>query len=197
MNDPVDVLIIGAGASGAAVAWSLADTKMHILCLEQGGWMNPATYPSTGRDWEARAYGDFSPSPNIRARPEDYPINDGNSPIKVVNFNGVGGGTVMYTAHWPRLHPSDFRVKSLDGVADDWPVDYETLAPFFAENDRMMGISGLAGAPGRPPRRHAGKSDEPPRLALVALRHDGRDGGLRGARSLHQSRPLHPRLRAG
>ena len=33
MNDPVDVLIIGAGASGAAVAWSLADTKMHILCF--------------------------------------------------------------------------------------------------------------------------------------------------------------------
>ncbi|MGY4319833.1 choline dehydrogenase-like flavoprotein [Bradyrhizobium sp. JR3.5] len=52
-NDPVDVLIIGAGASGAAVAWSLADTKMHILCLDQGGWMNPAEYPSTGRDWEA------------------------------------------------------------------------------------------------------------------------------------------------
>ena len=68
MNDPVDVLIIGAGASGAAVAWSLADTKMHILCLEQGGWMNPATYPSTGRDWEARFFGDYSPSPNIRAR---------------------------------------------------------------------------------------------------------------------------------
>jgi choline dehydrogenase-like flavoprotein len=94
---------------------------MHILCLEQGGWMNPATYPSTGRDWEARAFGDYSPSPNIRARPEDYPINDDASPIKVVNFNGVGGGTVMYTAHFPRLHPSDFGVHSLDGVADDWP----------------------------------------------------------------------------
>jgi cation diffusion facilitator CzcD-associated flavoprotein CzcO len=61
MNDPVDVLIIGAGASGAAAAWSLADTKMHI-CLEQG-WMNPATYPSTGRDWEPRFFGDYSPSP--------------------------------------------------------------------------------------------------------------------------------------
>ena len=152
MNDPVDVLIIGAGASGAAVAWSLADTKMHILCLEQGGWMNPATYPSTGRDWEARAFGDYSPSPNIRARPEDYPINDDNSPIKVVNFNGVGGGTVMYTAHFPRLHPSDFRVRSLDGVAEDWPIDYDTLVPFFEENDRMMGVSGLAGDPGVPPR---------------------------------------------
>src|SRR5215218_7380808 len=152
MNDPVDVLIIGAGASGAAVAWSLAETKMHILCLEQGGWMNPAAYPSTGRDWEARFFGDFSPSPNIRARPEDYPINDDNSPIKIVNFNGVGGGTVMYTAHFPRLHPSDFRVRMLDGVAEDWPIDYDTLIPFFEQNDRMMGVSGLAGDPGVPPR---------------------------------------------
>src|SRR4030095_14607183 len=99
-HDPVDVLIIGAGASGAAVAWSLADTKMHILCLDQGGWMNPSEYPSTGRDWEAKFYGDWSTSPNVRGRPEDYPINDVNSPIKVVNFNGVGGSTVMYTAHW-------------------------------------------------------------------------------------------------
>ncbi len=54
----------------------------------------------------------------------------------------------MYTAHFPRLHPSDFRVRTLDGVADDWPIDYDTLAPFFAENDRMMGVSGLAGDPG-------------------------------------------------
>ena len=55
MNEPVDVLIIGSGASGAAVAWSLADTKMRILCLEQGDWMKPTDYPSNGRDWEARA----------------------------------------------------------------------------------------------------------------------------------------------
>ena len=150
-NDIADVLIIGAGASGAAMAWSLADTKMRIVCLEQGGWMKPGDYPSTGRDWEARAMGDYSPSPNRRARPEDYPINDDASPIKVVNFNGVGGGTVMYTAHWPRLHPSDFRTKSLDGVGEDWPVSYDQLAPFYALNDRMMGVSGLEGDPAYPP----------------------------------------------
>ena len=45
MNETVDVLIIGSGASGAAVAWSLAETRMHILCLEQGDWMKPADYP--------------------------------------------------------------------------------------------------------------------------------------------------------
>ena len=152
-NDMVDVLIIGSGASGAAVAWSLAETKMRILCLEQGDWMKQSDFPSNGRDWEARRYGDFDISPNRRARDTDYPVNDDNSVMKVANFNAVGGGTVMYTAHYPRMHPSDFRVKSLDGIADDWPVDYATLEPFLAENDRMTGVAGLAGDPAYPPHQ--------------------------------------------
>ena len=57
--ETVDVLIIGSGASGAAVAWSLADTKMKIVCLEQGDWQNPADYPSSGRDWEARQFNEI------------------------------------------------------------------------------------------------------------------------------------------
>ena len=150
MRDKVDVLIIGSGASGAAVAWSLAETRMKILCLEQGDWMKQSDYPTNRRDYEARVFSDYATSPNIRQRPSDYPINDDNSPIKVVNFNAVGGSTVMYTAHYPRLHPSDFRVRTLDDVADDWPIDYSTLEPFFAENDRMTGVSGLAGDPAYP-----------------------------------------------
>ena len=111
-DDIVDVLIIGAGASGAAVAWSLADTKMRILCLEQGDWQNPTDYPSNGRDWEARQFNDMATSPNRRQLWSDYPVNDDNSPIKVLNFNAVGGSTILYAAHYPRLHPSDFKVKS-------------------------------------------------------------------------------------
>ena len=152
MTDAVDVLIVGAGASGAAVAWSLAETRMRIVCLEQGDWMNPAEYPSAGRDWEARAYSDMSISPNRRKRETDYPVNDANSPISVANFNAVGGSTILYAGHFPRFHPSDFRVKTLDGVADDWPIDYQTLEPYYAENDRMMGVSGLAGDPAYPPK---------------------------------------------
>ncbi|MEL0090861.1 MAG: GMC family oxidoreductase [Rhodospirillales bacterium] len=150
-DEIVDVLIIGSGASGAAVAWSLADTRMRILCLEQGDWVQPSDFPTNGRDWEARRYSDFAISPNRRQRATDYPVNDESSLMKVANFNGVGGGTVLYTAHFPRMHPSDFRVRTLDGVADDWPIDYWTLEPFFAENDRMMGVAGLAGDPAYPP----------------------------------------------
>ena len=31
-------------------------------------------------------------------------------------------GTILFTAHYPRLHPPDFRVRTLDGIADDWPI---------------------------------------------------------------------------
>jgi choline dehydrogenase-like flavoprotein len=149
-KEPVDVLIVGAGASGAALAWSLAETRMNILCLEQGEWMDPARYPGMRLDWEASQLGDFALSPNTRGRREDYPINDGGSPIAVSNFNAVGGSTILYAAHFPRFHPSDFRVRSLDGVADDWPISYERLAPYYDLNARMTGVSGLAGDPAYP-----------------------------------------------
>jgi len=147
---PVDVLIIGAGASGAAIAWSLAETRMNILCLEQGDWVKSTDYPGIGGDWETRQFGDFALSPNGRGRPEDYPVNDDESPIQASMFNAVGGSTILYAGHFPRFHPSDFRVRSLDGVADDWPLDYQRLAPYYAENERMMGVSGLAGDPAYP-----------------------------------------------
>ncbi|MYE83187.1 MAG: NAD(P)-binding protein, partial [Gammaproteobacteria bacterium] len=74
-NDPVDVLIIGAGASGAAVAWSLAETRMHIVCMEQGDWTKPSEYPTNFVDWEQRITGPDHIDPNVRGRETDYPIN--------------------------------------------------------------------------------------------------------------------------
>jgi choline dehydrogenase-like flavoprotein len=59
---------------------------------------------------------------------------------------------VLYAGHFPRFHPSDFRTRSLDGVGDDWPIDYAMLEPYYAENDRMTGVSGLEGDPAYPPK---------------------------------------------
>ncbi len=67
-NDIVNVLIIGSGASGAAVAWSLAETRMRILCHEQGDWMKQSDFPTSGRNWEARRFTDFAINPNHRGR---------------------------------------------------------------------------------------------------------------------------------
>ena len=72
-RDATDVLIIGAGASGAAVAWSLARAGIGVTCLEQGGWLDPTDYPHELPDWEMHRQTDFSNDPNVRGRPEDYP----------------------------------------------------------------------------------------------------------------------------
>ncbi len=149
-DEPVGVLVIGAGASGAAFAWSIADTGMSVLCLDQGPWMRQQDYPSNGLDWEARLLGEFSASPNVRGLPADYPVNEQESDISPLMFNAVGGSTIIWGAHFPRLTPSDFRTKSEDGVGADWPIDYQTLEPYFALNDRMMGVSGLSGDPAYP-----------------------------------------------
>jgi choline dehydrogenase-like flavoprotein len=151
--EDVDILIIGAGASGAAAAWSLSETNLRIMCIEQGDRMEASDYPSTKRNWEVLQQQGYNVSPNVRKLAADYPINDKDSPIAIANFNGVGGGTILYSAHFPRFHPSDFKVRSLDGVADDWPVDYAQLEPFFSENDRMMGVSGLIGDTAYPPMK--------------------------------------------
>ena len=147
----VDILIIGAGASGAAAAWSLSKTNYSILCLEQGNRIESSDYPSTKRNWEILKQHEYHVSPNVRKLASDYPINDKDSPITISNFNAVGGGTILYSGHFPRLHPSDFRVKTLDGIADDWPIDYAQLEPFFSENQKMMGVSGISDDTAYPP----------------------------------------------
>ncbi|WP_298812870.1 GMC family oxidoreductase [uncultured Roseibium sp.] len=149
-NDPVDVLIIGAGASGAAIAWSLLETRMRILCLEQGDHLQDKDFPSRREDYELARYGAFSCDPNVRKLKQDYPINSQDSCITPVNWNGVGGSTINFLGHWPRMKPSDFRTRTLDGVAEDWPVDYATLEPFYNLNDENTGVSGLSGNPGYP-----------------------------------------------
>jgi choline dehydrogenase-like flavoprotein len=152
MTDRADVLVIGAGASGAAAAWVLARAGRRVTILEQGDWIDPAAYPQHRTDWERFRQTIFNRDPNVRQLPEDYPVDVTETPIDPLMFNAVGGSTIHWTGHFPRFRPSDFRVKSLDGVADDWPVDYAELEPYYDRNDAFIGVTGLAGDPSNPPR---------------------------------------------
>ena len=146
MDAVADIIIVGSGASGAAAAWSLSHLNAaKIVCFEQGGHTLPETYPSAAIDWELRRNDDFNVSPNVRKLAADYPIDDSNSPIAIANYNAVGGGTILYSGHFPRFHPSDFKTKSLDGSGNDWPISYAELEPYFELNESMMGVAGLVG----------------------------------------------------
>ncbi|MFI5019233.1 MAG: NAD(P)-binding protein, partial [Dongiales bacterium] len=150
--DPVDVAVVGAGFAAAAFAARLAQQApgLRILCLERGGWVDPAAMPAATRRWQRAALGAWASSPNLRLQAggnpfsADYPIDDSASALKPLMWNGVGGSTVNWAAHFPRLHPSDFRTRSLDGVGEDWPFGYDALEPYYDLNDQAMGVSGLA-----------------------------------------------------
>ncbi len=155
MNEAeIDVLVIGSGAAGGALSWRLTAKGAKVVCLEQGGWIDPSSLASGKPNYESHLFrGDFNFDPNVRQLPEDYPIEkQGSYPFTVNMLNAVGGTTVHWQGHFPRFHHSDFKVRSLDGVADDWPISYHDLEPYYDLNDQMIGVSGLNGDPANPPR---------------------------------------------
>lgn len=55
----------------------------------------------------------------------------------------IGGGTTM---HWlgttPRMLPNDFIMKDKYGVGMDWPINYDTLRPYYEMAENEIGVSG-------------------------------------------------------
>ena len=41
----LDIIIVGAGAAGAAAAWRLAAGGLKVACLERGDWQKDGTNP--------------------------------------------------------------------------------------------------------------------------------------------------------
>ncbi|MFO1060518.1 MAG: GMC family oxidoreductase [Dongiaceae bacterium] len=188
-----DVLVIGSGASGALASLVLGQAGLKVVCLEQGDWPDPAAYPHHRPDWEWQRQRRWHPNGNIRRDAADYPVETATS--NVLMWNAVGGSTAIYTAIWPRYRPSDFRKGTEHGLAPDWPIAYEDLAPWYDEVDRVVGTSGLAGdlaLPARPDfptpplplrpvgRRLAGAFDRlgwhwwPMPAAVISEDYDGR-----------------------
>ncbi|MGF0313350.1 GMC family oxidoreductase [Rhodococcus sp. IEGM1428] len=165
LDADVDVVVVGAGPSGAIVTHRLAAAGYNVVCLEQGDWVNPGDYPGNSPEWELLIQQKWAHDPSLRGLPADYPTNADESDMSPVMFNGVGGSTIMFGGQWMRLLPSDFRVRSLDGVADDWPIDYRELAPYYSIVDQHIGVSGLEGDPAYP----EGLDYPLPPLPLAAL----------------------------
>ncbi len=171
-GDRADVLVIGAGASGAVVARRLAAAGFRVVCLEQGDWCNPSDFPGDKPEFELLIERRWSPDPNVRALPADYPCENSGTDVAPVMFNAVGGSTIHFGAQWSRMRPSDFRTRTREGVADDWPLSYAELRPFYERMERWLGVSGLAGDPLYPP----GPAPPLPPLPIGAIGRKAAEG---------------------
>ena len=139
-NEKVDVVIVGAGASGSVYASVLAKAGKKVVLLE------------SGPDWQLT---DLISSEiwGRRVKPAGAPILlEGKNPMAYTAQGGwgVGGASLHYYANFPRLLPTDFRMKSEHGRGHDWPIAYEDVAPFY---DRWRARSACQVTPRR---RNAG-----------------------------------------
>ena len=166
-SDIADVLIVGGGTSGGVAARHLAERGLKVVVLEQGYWPNEDEFPGGKPEYELLVGKPWAGDPNLRGRPQDYPINTSECDIPLYMYNAVGGTSVIFAACWSRAMPSDFRVRSFDGVADDWPISYEDLLPHYEANDIGFGVSGLGGNPAYPP-------GAPPPLPPLPIHKAGR-----------------------
>jgi choline dehydrogenase-like flavoprotein len=111
-NEKVDVIIVGAGASGSVYAAVLAKAGKKVVILEQGP------------DWQLSDLisSDFW---GRRIKPAGGPFSlEGKNPVSYGYQGGwgVGGAALHYFANFPRLLPNDFKIKSEHNRALDWPI---------------------------------------------------------------------------
>lgn len=134
MNEPVDVIVVGTGATGSAMAAYLAEGGKQVLMLEAGPQRLPNQMISSSL---------FARRLKWTGAPV---LEEGKNPISHV-FNtgyGVGGSAAHHYAVWPRMHAEDFEMFKRYGRGKDWPLTYSELAPFYDQVQREVGISGDA-----------------------------------------------------
>ena len=125
----------------------LAEGGLNVVCLEQGGWVEPKDHPHYSPDWQWQRRSRWSADVNVRkGNADDFPVHSNSS--QVLMWNGVGGSTNVYGALWPRYRPSDFRKGTEHGLQPDWPIAYEDVAPYYEKADALIGVSRAGGRPG-------------------------------------------------
>lgn len=160
-----DVVIVGAGAGGAAAAWALASQGVPVLVLEAGPHFDPATdYRLHRPDWElhgfpasisrAPVHHAFAPLQELQPRWDALRswnavsgrLNPGPTrlPFAYHHVRGVGGSTLHFTGEAHRLHPQAMRMHSRFGVAADWPLGYADLEPYYEQAEALVGVAGPA-----------------------------------------------------
>jgi choline dehydrogenase-like flavoprotein len=160
-----DVVIVGAGAGGAALAQRLAERGLSLCMLERGPSFVPPAEPALPPFDRYAVSPDELPNLNARRQEEMF----------ILEGRGVGGTTVLFSANLLRFAPDDFRRRTLMGeVAGasvaDWPLTYDDLEPYYTELERDIGVAGDATANPFEPRRSAPYPAPPMTLDRVGRR---------------------------
>ncbi|MES3034414.1 MAG: GMC family oxidoreductase [Gemmatimonadota bacterium] len=194
-----DAIVVGSGISGGWAAKELTEKGLKVVMLERGrnvehikDYVNatkpPWAYPHRGgrtKEMESH-YPVLKRDYPLNEKNLDYWVKDEESPYTETRrfdwYRGyqVGGRSLMWGRQSYRHSAQDFEANAKEGIAVDWPIRYNDIAPWYDYVESFAGISGsMEGLPQLPD----GKFQPPMPLncgeELVAGKLKGLFGGTR------------------
>jgi choline dehydrogenase-like flavoprotein len=151
----VDVIVVGSGAGGAAIAHSCAKAGKSVFVIERG-----VPYP------QRRVHDEQSML--IKKKPyDDRTIHVNGHPQQLYMGGILGGSTALYGAALMRpshddFHPGRVYGDRLPRPQWDWPVGYDDLEPYYTQAESLYRVAGAATDDfGHLPRPRAGYVGKP------------------------------------
>lgn len=160
-NYEYDAIVIGSGISGGWAAKELTEKGLKTIMLERGrniehikDYVNaskePWEFPHRGQ----RTQQMINDYPVLK---RDYPLNevvldywvkDKECPyVEEKRFDWyrgyhVGGRSLMWGRQSYRFNQWDFEANAKEGIAVDWPIRYNEIAPWYSYAEKFAGIQG-------------------------------------------------------
>ena len=160
-DNTYDAIVVGSGISGGWAAKELTEKGLKVLMLERGpdiehikGYVNAQKESWEFPHRDSRTQQMIKDFPVIK---RDYPLNestmgmwasDKDNPYVETKrmdwFRGyhVGGRSLMWGRQSYRHSKMDFEANGKEGIAVDWPIRYDDLAPWYSYAEKFAGIQG-------------------------------------------------------
>ena len=146
MNTHFDIVIVGSGAGGGTMAHALAGTSARILIVERGDFI-----PQEDENWNPEAVWK-----HLRYQTRERWLDARGGEFRPYTHYCVGGNTKFWGSVLYRLRREDFQaLPHADGVSPAWPIDYDTLAPYYERAEQLYHVRGLHGEDPTEPAREA------------------------------------------
>ncbi|UZJ43981.1 GMC family oxidoreductase [Marinimicrobium sp. C6131] len=156
-----DAIVVGSGISGGWAAKELTEKGLKVLLLERGRNIEHVKdYTNATKEVWDYPHRNKPTQEMIAKYPvlsRDYPLNEAtygmwadeqkNPYVEEKRFDWyrgyhVGGRSLLWGRQSYRHSPIDFEANAREGVAIDWPIRYDDIAPWYDYVERFAGISG-------------------------------------------------------
>jgi choline dehydrogenase-like flavoprotein len=156
-----DAIVVGSGISGGWAAKELTEKGLKVLMIERGRSIEHVKdYVNANKEsWEFPHRGsrtqEMIKTHDVLKR--DYPLNEETTGmwadeqaapyVETKRFDWyrayhVGGRSLLWGRQSYRWNKWDFEANGKEGIAVDWPIRYEDLAPWYSYVEKFAGIQG-------------------------------------------------------